>query len=171
MVILSWNFSYSLLPQKNPTVAQQSAGTSTGMPQAKQLTGHWHSPTYQQTGCLKNPGSAATSGHSFAHQRTQDLSPHTSTQAIDPRRPGPIHQWACPSFRSNSTHQQAGTRQKKHHHNLWTRTALELAGPGLHPVVGQYKLQDTSPHSQQSDICSGTPRPCKQAPGLGSVHQ
>ena len=38
-------------PRFGPT--QQPAGSSTGMPQAKQPTGREHSPSHQQAGCLK----------------------------------------------------------------------------------------------------------------------
>ena len=37
----------------SPTHAHQPIGTSTGTSQAKQLNGQGHSPTHQQTGCLK----------------------------------------------------------------------------------------------------------------------
>ena len=47
-----WKSPSSLLaPGPSPT--HQPAGTSIGTPQAKQLAGQQHSPTYQQAGCLK----------------------------------------------------------------------------------------------------------------------
>ena len=48
----------SSAPRPGPT--QQPVGSSPGRPQAKQLTGWEHSPTHQQTGCLKT---------SWAHSR------------------------------------------------------------------------------------------------------
>ena len=73
----SWNPPSSLLasgPSTTPT--HQYVGTSTGMPQTKQLTGWRQSTTHQQIGCLKNPPEPlATPGHGPAHERVQDQEP------------------------------------------------------------------------------------------------
>ena len=51
-----WNPPSSLLASGlSPTPAHHPVGTSTGMPEAKQVTGQEHSPTHHYTGCFKMP--------------------------------------------------------------------------------------------------------------------
>ena len=70
------------------TGTEWSAGTSAGTAQAKQLTGHGHSPIYQQRGCSNTLRSTAVSGHSPAQQKAQNPASCTSTQAVEPRPSG-----------------------------------------------------------------------------------
>ena len=83
-----WNPPSSLVAP-GPSPAHQPVGISTRMPQAKQLAGQGHSPTYHQTGCLKTPRA-----HSLLRTQSCPLeSPgHCSTHkctGISPRTPGP----------------------------------------------------------------------------------
>ena len=51
---LVWTLLEATIFSPRPGPSQQSAGSSAGTPQAKQPTGWEHSPTHQQTGCLKS---------------------------------------------------------------------------------------------------------------------
>ena len=93
LVSTSWNSPSNLLASgPSPASTHQPEGTSTGTPQAKQLTRWGHSPTHQQIGCLKTLEPTTAPGHSLVHQRVQDPATHASAQALDPGTPGPCSQ-------------------------------------------------------------------------------
>ena len=109
-----WNPPSRLLaPGPSPAMTQQSIAASAGMPQAKQITGHGHSPTHQQTGCLKIPGahscpwtwsySPESPGHSPIYQYAGTIPRNPRT--LQPEMLGhcSTHQWAGTSPRIPST--------------------------------------------------------------------
>ena len=94
-----------------PSLTQEPIGASTGTPQAKQLTGQGHSPTYQQTGCLNDTLSPQAS----VPQPCPPEGPRPSSNHCG-QGPGlefPGLQEACFSFWTSLTHQGADTRLKE----------------------------------------------------------
>ena len=88
---LAWALLEVTIFSPRPSPTQQP----TGMPQANQPTGEEHSPTHQQTGCLKS---------SWAHRCPLNIPLETALPTWE-TRPSSTHQWAGTS----PSHQKACT--------------------------------------------------------------
>ena len=103
--------SSSLAPGPSPPLVQQTVGASTGMPQAKELNGLGHSPTNQQTGCLKIPhldtALPTRKPRTHLHQLVGRYQPQ------NPLGSDPALQGACCRLWSSFTHQGTDNKCKK----------------------------------------------------------
>ena len=93
--LLVWDFLEAAIFSPRPGPTQQPIGPSAGTPQAKQPTGWEHSPSHQQTGCLKSLWA-----HSCLVNTPLDMALPTRGT-----RPNFTHQWAgtSPSYQKACT--------------------------------------------------------------------
>ena len=131
---------WSISPRPGPS--KQPASYGTGTPQAKQLTRWEHSPTHQQTGCLKTKepttGSGLTPRPWPSLPEGQDTDPSTRGQA-----------WAPPTKKTEQTTRPASstkgqdTREKTMIMRHRPDSSLGPVRPEASLLAGQCNVQNT----------------------------